>query len=625
MKKLTLLILGVVTLTQAAFAIEEWKENTPYEQGSKVTYKSEYYQAAWYAEPNFKPTDGKPWEGIKPPSPNPVINADYTYYIGKDSKSITEDMKSEIKDGTSPYTLIITKEPTEGKIKVSEASFTYTSNKSLDDIKDFTDTFELKVKDSEGNESLNTAKIIIKLDGWNSEKYYVDRIESDIRSISTQNDPNCWLQYFKDRIPSGEIVNLDALKYYVRVRGADECDLSKIKETVDKKNPDNVNRVIRLMPKEKFEKMFPMSVKMTEVNGFIPGKVYSYLNFLKAVAVMPGYCGDYKNDPSPYIQEQLRNDPHFAEKTAKKFLATTLAHAVQETTNEGDSRTGEWRTSNSGFLSKVHGTFGHVREQNAQDLKYPDTKGPFAEGGNLHYLTSGNKYYGRGAKQLSYPVNYSNTSLLLYGDLRLVKYPNLVEKDILPFLTAITYTLIPKSKNPSIAEIMDGSWSHKWSASEAPESDKKIYNRDFPLTVLIVNGGPECNGHIDIGDENAHTKEEINSIKSVANSKTRIDGYEYFSTGSDLLDPNVTYEIEEGPDYYKVDQLKANYINTGNPSKEQEYRRLFERHYYYLNGSVINYDEGIQIFGGKAVDDNLKVLSHPAKSSIPDKTHKSFL
>ena len=59
---------------------------------------------------------------------------------------------------------------------------------------------------------------------------------------------------------------------------------------------------------------------------------------------------------------------------------------------------------------------------------------------------------------------------------------------------------------------MDGSWSHTWNASQAPEHIKKTYDRNFPLTVLIVNGGPECNEHIDIGDEQATTEAEKRSI-----------------------------------------------------------------------------------------------------------------
>ena len=211
MKKLTLLLLVLVALTQAAFAIEEWQDNTSYVGGSKVTYHSLYYEAGYYAEPGHKPTAGSPWTEIDAPSPYPLIDADYTYYIGQGSKFITEDMALNIKDGTKPYTLFIIKEPTQGKVEVSEASFTYQPTKSLDDTEKFTDSFEVKVKDSLGKESQNTSKIIIKLDDWKPEEYYKSRIESDIKSISMQNDQNCWLEYWESQIAP---VNISKFKCF---------------------------------------------------------------------------------------------------------------------------------------------------------------------------------------------------------------------------------------------------------------------------------------------------------------------------------------------------------------------------------------------------------------------------
>ena len=605
MKKILLFML-IAVLAQSVFAVEEWNESKKYVTDDKVTYQDLYYNAAWEPAVGLKPDPSNEygvWRKIEKPSENPIIDSEVTYYINKVDKSITRNMASKITGGTAPYTLTIKKEPTEGTVTSIEDSFTYIPSKSLDNVSSFADSFELKVKDSAGNES-EVANVIIELDKWLPEKDYEHNIESDIRSISMNNDPNCWFKYWESNITSENKTELDALKYYVRVRGShdNDLDLSKISETESSDNPDNVNRVIRLMPKEKFVAMFPKTVSQKEENGFVPGKIFNYLNFLKAVAVMPGYCGDYTDNSTPYIQGELKKDPKFADKIAKKFLATTFAHAVQETSASGGSRSGNWQHADSGFQSKIGGTFAHVKESNC-DKAYHNSDGPFAPGEKLNYLTLGNKYYGRGAKQLSYPNNYANTSLLLYGDLRLVKYPNLVEKDILPFLTAITYSLIPKSGNPSIAEVMDGSWSHRWNASTAPYDTKNTYDRDFPLTVLIVNGGPECNGHrTDTPNQTPEEKEA--SINSVANSKTRIDGYNYFSTSDTLLDPEITYEVETGNGYYEVDKLKINTINYGN----KPYNTLFKRHYYYdfKNDSVCGWDTDIQIFGGKPVHDSFK-------------------
>jgi hypothetical protein len=585
-------------ITQSVIAIEEWDESKPYEKDNIVAHRDLTYKALWWTMGDI-PSKGKPWEEVTPPSPYPVIDTELTYYIPKNETSLSGDLTSKISGGEAPYVVIISQEPSNGTVNFSEGTFTYTPNKRLDDADEFTDSFMIKVQDT-GKKESDLATVNIKLDKWLPEKYYESGIESDIRSMSVPCETNCWYEFWKNQIPLVNQKEVEAIKYYVRVKGSDKQDLSKISETVSPDNPDNVNRVIRLMPKEKFEAIFPRTKQMTPINPddkFIPGKIFSYKNFLKAIAVMPGYCGDYKDHPSAYIQEELKKDPKFADTMAKKFLATTLAHAVQETSSSGNSTTGDWQHTNSGFLSKLNGTFENVKETGSALPDYHDNQGPFCKTpeGPLYYLTAGNKYYGRGAKQLSYPVNYANTSLLLYGDLRLVRYPNLVEKDILPYLTAITYTLIPKSGNPSIAEVMDGSWSHKLNASGAVEDFIAIYDRPFPLTVLIVNGGPECNGH----------KEDW----SVANSKTRIDGYNYFSTADVLLDPKITYEVETGDNYYKVDKLKTETINQA--KAEHNYQPLFKRYYYYKfddseKKPVKDWDTGVQIFGGKAVHDNIK-------------------
>ena len=420
--------------------------------------------------------------------------------------------------------------------------------------------------------------------------------ESVSEDFSNTNWHDYWQHEAKDdgqKFMSPDLAQrVASLNYYVRVDG--DVDLSKITEHESINNPDNVNRVIRLMPKSKFEALFPNSTKKSEVNGFIPGQVYSYINFLKAVAVMPGYCGDYSDYPDSDKTSDMKNPDIIA----KKFLATTMGHAVQETANTGSSY--------DGFKSKIPGTFGHVREKfnPGEENPYPDASGPFASKGKMNELTKGKYYYGRGAKQLSYPSNYANTSLLLYGDLRLVKYPDLVEEGILPFLTAISYSLIPKSSQPSLAEVMDGSWQKQLNESNAPEEFKDRYNRDFPVTVLLVNGGPECGPPIG----SAEKRSEKDIAMGKANTKTRIDAYNYFSTSDELLDPDVKYSVDTSKGYDLCMEMRPAEINQANSS--DEYKRLFRKNYYYgpnwEKKIILNYpDNGIQMFGGQAVKDNI--------------------
>jgi hypothetical protein len=84
-----------------------------------------------------------------------------------------------------------------------------------------------------------------------------------------------WFDYWsgQDRSFQTKQQALSTLRYYVRVDG--KVDLSIITETVSNHNPDNVNRVIRLMPNARFESRFPNSTNMATKNGFVPGKMYN--------------------------------------------------------------------------------------------------------------------------------------------------------------------------------------------------------------------------------------------------------------------------------------------------------------------------------------------------------------
>ena len=152
---------------------------------------------------------------------------------------------------------------------------------------------------------------------------------------------------------------------------------------------------------------------------------------------------------------------------------------------------------------------------------------------------------------------------------------------------------------------MDGSWQKKLNESKAPEEFISRYNRDFPVTVLLVNGGPECGTPISGVDE----RTEENIAMGKANTKTRIDAYNYFSTSEKLLDPHVTYSVDTSEGYDSCMEMRPGEINQADST--DEYKRLFRKEYYYgpnwENKIILNYpDNGIQMFGGQAVKDNIK-------------------
>ena len=382
---------------------------------------------------------------------------------------------------------------------------------------------------------------------------------------------NNWYEWWmegnhKPSIPADEFNRVKILGYYARVSSV---NLNKISNS-SSGNPENVKRIVRLMPKANFEKVFPQSINMAKINGFIPGKIYSYDNFLDAVAVIPAYCGDYSSYPGTKLSSM--KDPDLI---CKRLLATTFTHAVQETSDAPDS---------SNLEDKIHRTFSSISENNYNELltppkRYPDSNGVFADNGPFESIIKPNAYYGRGVKQVTYPTNYANISLLLYGDLRLVKYPNLVhEERLLPFLTAIVYTVLPKDSRPSIIEVIDGSFRRDIELYSLDNVKKDVvigYDKGFSLTIALVNGGPEC---------------WINT-SNIKITENRIAVYKKFARNNYLFDVGFTPAPKE--------LSGCSDINYNDPSLFVVSRRYYN--YDRQTNSVVNWSTGIPIFGGEQV------------------------
>lgn len=410
-------------------------------------------------------------------------------------------------------------------------------------------------------------------DYWHKEfaiKPYAD-YQADFASITTMGfkpDPvpgpdagPVWFDYWKDQL-GAEAASLGNLRYYLRKNPVAVTDANY-------KSFENVQRVMRILPEHKFNEIFPLSrfelggpmLKVTDLAGDTfstaadtasasvywhkqatleraPTHAYfSYDDFLKAVALLPGFCGDYSQFPDAELRPVLQSR---ADLIARKLLASLFAHAVQETSNSGQPPV-------PNMMEKLPGTFASVMEI---DGLYPDAQGLFGISiadqqisgyGPLYPMTLlpgdakhegrrvSHAYSGRGVKQTSYPINYANASLFLFGDLRLLAYPELIEEPgVMAFLSGLVYALQPKDSNPSIVEILDGTFHRKLEELAAdpaigqnPEFQafKATYDQEFPLTVLMVNGGPECNG-------NPANKNS---------TKIRIAAYNYFVTTETLL------------------------------------------------------------------------------------------
>ena len=80
---------------------------------------------------------------------------------------------------------------------------------------------------------------------------------------------------------------------------------------------------------------------------------------------------------------------------------------------------------------------------------------------NSGYLRSGKwrKYFGRGAKQLSYNFNYGQFSQAMFDDRRLLlDHPDFVADTWLNLASATWFYTTPQPPKPSMLHVIDGTW-----------------------------------------------------------------------------------------------------------------------------------------------------------------------
>lgn len=225
-------------------------------------------------------------------------------------------------------------------------------------------------------------------------------------------------------------------------------------------NPVNVKRVERLLTSAKWDYYFGMR-----------DASYTYRRFLQAVAKFPAVCDDY-------------TDGRNADNICRHTLATMFAHFAQETGDHNASiPLPQWR----------------------QGLKYLREIGCDENGANCGYNTecadpvfnsvwtcgknpdgSFKKYFGRGAKQLSYNYNYGPFSQVMFnGDQSvLLKDPDLVASTWLNLASATFFFVYPQPPKPSMLHVIDGTW-----APNAADVAAGAGN-NFATTIMIINA--EC-------------------------------------------------------------------------------------------------------------------------------------
>jgi chitodextrinase len=225
-------------------------------------------------------------------------------------------------------------------------------------------------------------------------------------------------------------------------------------------NPANVKRVERLLSSARWDYYFG-----------IREASYTYGRFLQAVAKFPALCGDY-------------TDGRDADAICRHSLATMFAHFAQETGDHNASLPlPQWRQGLK-YLREMGcdetGTnCGYNAECTDPDFNTVWTCGKNADG-------SYKKYFGRGAKQLSYNYNYGPFSQVMYnGDQSvLLKNPDLVASTWLNLASATFFFVYPQPPKPSMLHVLDGTWVPN-AADQAAGA-----GNNFATTIMIINA--EC-------------------------------------------------------------------------------------------------------------------------------------
>lgn len=245
-------------------------------------------------------------------------------------------------------------------------------------------------------------------------------------------------------------------------------------------NPINVRRVERLLPAAKWDYYFVRR-----------DASYSYARFLQAIAKFPALCDDYA-------------DGRDADAICRHSLATMFAHFAQETGDHNRNDTvPEWRQGLKYLTemgcSESGAGCGYNIECDDPVFNKVWTCGKNADG-------SWKKYFGRGAKQLSYNYNYGPFSQAMFnGDQSiLLQNPSLVANTWLNLASAAFFFVYPQPPKPSMLHVLDGTW--------VPNAADKAAGagNNFATTIMIINA--ECGG----GTERQAAQNRIDYYKQFA-------------------------------------------------------------------------------------------------------------
>ncbi|WP_336989394.1 chitinase, partial [Aeromonas hydrophila] len=243
-------------------------------------------------------------------------------------------------------------------------------------------------------------------------------------------------------------------------------------------NPDNVKRVERVFTESDWDYLTQMAAPE-----------YTYERFLRAVGKFPAFCGEY-------------TDGRDADAICKKSIITAFAHFAQET---GGHIAKENISDNPLALEEWQQALVHVREMGWSEGQTGYTTGCGQnDWQNKKWpCSTGQGYFGRGAKQLSYHFNYGAFSEAMFdGDASvLLNNPGLVADSWLNLASAIWFFLTPQAPKPAMLHVIDRTWG---------PSQREIaagIGYGFGTTINVINGGIEC------GEQNKNKGQPVNRIR----------------------------------------------------------------------------------------------------------------
>lgn len=456
-------LLAAMLMSAAVFAAD-WSSSGTYKAGDTATYKGQVWKAKWWTQGNIPGAEQwGPWEltstnppvPVPTPAPTPVPTAVPTTVPTPLPTPVPTKVPTPVPTlvPTAVPTTVPTPAPTpapDGKVACKTAWVSASSYAG--------------------------GSVVSYLNHNYSAKWWVNAGEEPGKSTTWADSGVCDGSQLPPTppAPDGGVPTLaQALAreaaltnndFFRQVKASVRTASNTVVEAVapgKSDNPLNVKRVEALIPEQKFQYYF--SVRHPS---------YTYQRFLQAIAKFPGICDDY-------------TDGRNADQICRRSLSTMFAHFAQETGGHSITQYGieEWRQA-----------LVHVREMGCTETGTgcgyntectdPVFNGVWTCGKNAD--GSFKKYFGRGAKQLSYNYNYGPFSQVMFsGDqTKLLNDPDQVAESWLNMASATFFFVYPQPPKPSMLHVIDGTW-----VPNAQDKARGLGN-DFPTTIQIINA--EC-------------------------------------------------------------------------------------------------------------------------------------